>query len=55
MGEGKKQAEIDIFEQLEEALEERLGKDRRQKDLGANVDGKNRRKGDRRQQSPNQS
>lgn len=49
MGEGEKQTEIDIFEQLEEALEERLGSDRRQKDLGANAEGEDRRKGDRRQ------
>jgi len=55
MGEGNKKAEIDIFEQLEEALEERLGKDRRQQDLGPSVNGEDRRKGDRRQKSPKQS
>jgi len=51
MGEGDKQTEIDIFEQLEEALEERLGSDRRQKDLGTSSEGEERRKSDRRQQN----
>ena len=53
MGEGNKQSEIDIFEQLEEALEERLGKDRRQKDLGASAEGEDRRNGDRREKGQN--
>lgn len=53
MGETDKQSDIDIFEQLEEALEERLGNDRRQKNLGTSSEGEDRRKGDRRQQSEN--
>lgn len=38
-----------IFDQLSDALEERVGSDRRKKDLGKdNIAGVNRRKGDRR-------
>lgn len=51
MGEGDKTAEIDIFTQLEDALEERLGSDRRKKNIGKNQEGEDRRKNDRRQQA----
>ena len=39
--------EIDIFEQLDEALEEREGKDRRRENMGFDQ-GEDRRQGDRR-------
>ena len=53
MGDSNKSAEIDIFKQLEEALEERAGSDRRKKNLGVSAVGEDRRKGDRRRQSGN--
>lgn len=50
MGEEEK-LDIDLFEQLDEALEERGGTDRRKQDLGVDDSiGEDRRKGDRRQQ-----
>lgn len=41
--------DVNLFEQLDEALEEREGSDRRKKNLGAaETIGEDRRKGDRR-------
>ena len=49
MGDDEK-LDLALFEQLDEALEEREGKDRRKHDLGADQTlGEDRRKGDRRQ------
>ena len=49
MGDDEK-LDLALFEQLDEALEEREGKDRRKHDLGADQAlGEDRRKGDRRQ------
>ena len=46
---GDEELELNIFEQINEALEERQSSDRRKKDLGAEqATGENRRKGDRR-------
>lgn len=47
-GDKNPDAELDIFEQLDEALEERLGSERRKQDSGNIEDGEDRRKGDRR-------
>lgn len=52
MSDTNKKPEIDVFSQLEDALEEREGSDRRKKDIGSDPEGNNRRKGDRRQVSP---
>jgi len=47
---GDENTDIDLFEQLDEALEERAGRDRRQKNLGSDLNsGEERRRGDRRQ------
>jgi len=46
--EAKKESELAIFDQLEEALEEREGSDRRKVNLGKDTHGNDRRKGDRR-------
>ncbi len=47
-GEEKKEVDLDFFDQIDEALEERKGTDRRQQSAGSPV-GEERRKGDRRQ------
>ncbi len=44
----KDDLKFDVFDQLEEALEERAGNDRRKKNTGQNAEGLDRRKGDRR-------
>ena len=44
----KKEADLDFFDQIDEALEERKGTDRRQHSDGSPV-GEERRKNDRRQ------
>lgn len=44
----KDEVEINVFDQIEEALEEREGSDRRKSDHGKDEDGSDRRKGDRR-------
>lgn len=49
MGESDKQ-DIDIFDQIDEALEEREGSDRRKQNTGENAKGENRRKGSRRKE-----
>ena len=54
MGE-KDDINLDFFDQLEEALEERAGSDRRKKNLGKDKDGCDRRKGDRRKPSEDSS
>ena len=44
--------EIGLFDQIDEALEEREGSDRRKKNLGTDLEkGEDRRKSDRREQS----
>ena len=49
MGDDKNpDADLDIFEQLDEALEERLGSERRKQDSGNAEAEENRRKSDRR-------
>ena len=52
MGNNQDLDDIDVFDQLDEALEERTGADRRKSDKGINPQGEDRRKGDRRQQQP---
>ena len=51
MSNSDNKSKIDLFEQLDEALEERLGTDRRKQNLGADEEGQDRRKGDRREQA----
>lgn len=45
---GEKIDELAIFDQIDEALEERAGTDRRKRDLGPVKEGEERRKQDRR-------
>jgi hypothetical protein len=40
--------DIDVFDQIDEVLEERAGSDRRKADLGVSETGADRREGDRR-------
>ncbi len=49
MGE-KENLDLAFIDQLDEALEEREGKDRRKTNLGVDQKGQDRRKGDRRNQ-----
>lgn len=51
----KDNIDLDIFDQLEEALEERAGNDRRKQNLGTNDEGQDLRKGDRRKPSSESS
>ena len=51
MGESDK-LDIDIFDQIDEALEERGGSDRRKQDAGVSTAGEDRRKGSRRKEQP---
>lgn len=45
---GEKLEEIDVFDQIDEALEEREGSDRRKQDVGPQQTAEERRKNDRR-------
>ncbi|NNC55889.1 MAG: hypothetical protein HKO07_09240 [Pseudomonadales bacterium] len=45
---GEKLEEIDVFDQIDEALEERAGSDRRKQDVGPQQVDEDRRKNDRR-------
>ena len=47
----KKDVDLDFFEQLDEALEERKGTDRRKANQGKSPSGEDRRKSDRRKPS----
>ncbi|MBT8138792.1 MAG: hypothetical protein KJP25_03415 [Gammaproteobacteria bacterium] len=49
---GEKLEEIDVFDQIDEALEEREGSDRRKQDLGPQQSEEERRKNDRRDSAP---
>ena len=52
MGDKKSpEVDLDFFDQIDEALEERKGTDRRQAVGGTGPDGKDRRTGDRRHQA----
>ena len=53
---GGDKIDLDLFEQMDEALEERQSSDRRKKNLGAEqASGKDRRKGNRRKSVPPKS
>ncbi|NNM12063.1 MAG: hypothetical protein HKO60_09055 [Pseudomonadales bacterium] len=49
---GEKLEEIDVFDQIDEAHEEREGSDRRKQDLGPQQSEEERRKNDRRDSAP---
>lgn len=46
---GDSKIDIDVFDQIDEVLEERAGSDRRKENRGSSETGADRRKGDRRE------